>query len=403
MERIFYALGGLVLLSGVTLTALAPTDLMASREAFFARLGILGPSVISSCLLIAIGYVIQLLKAIRDHLAPKAASGSLLSPLTGAVTGAVASAGSHAGNTLERTVDTVGDTGKAAATVVADTATTIKDTGAKAVDTGASAIGTGTAAVIAGGAAIGAVAASVLHSDAEADTAPETPVEPVEVEAAAHAPQAEAMPDLTSYLDSLLNPVTTAAPAPPEAVRIEEAKAEEATNAEPSFESDDFTFDLSDLTPSSTADAPVETPVYQEAPVHFDDDALSRAMTEALNAQDNQEHYNQGQSTVETAAEEPAAEQVAEAPVPSMATPVLDADDTQRAPTVEEYLGRSEPAPEADIVEAPRTVVREGQFAGRRYRMFEDGSLEIDTEQSTIKFASLDDFRAFVSAASTKA
>jgi hypothetical protein len=71
-----------------------------------------------------------------------------------------------------------------------------------------------------------------------------------------------------------------------------------------------------------------------------------------------------------------------------------------RAPTVAEYMERGADAIEAE--EPPRRVIREGQFAGRRYRMFDNGSLEIDTEQSTIRFATLDEFRAFVAAASKR-
>lgn len=70
--------------------------------------------------------------------------------------------------------------------------------------------------------------------------------------------------------------------------------------------------------------------------------------------------------------------------------------DKKRAPTVDEYLAQGKQADEPPQVSAP---VREGSFAGRRYRMFGDGSLEIDTDQSTIRFASLEEFRTFVSAA----
>lgn len=72
-----------------------------------------------------------------------------------------------------------------------------------------------------------------------------------------------------------------------------------------------------------------------------------------------------------------------------------------RAPTVAELLQRDPSDAEADAPPIAR-VTREGQFAGRRYRMFGDGSLEIDTEQSTIRFSSLDEFRAFVASASKK-
>lgn len=69
-----------------------------------------------------------------------------------------------------------------------------------------------------------------------------------------------------------------------------------------------------------------------------------------------------------------------------------------RAPTIAELLAQDLAAAEAAPPEKPKPrVVREGQFAGRSYRTFEDGSLEIDTEQSTLRFDSLEEFRAFVS------
>jgi hypothetical protein len=78
--------------------------------------------------------------------------------------------------------------------------------------------------------------------------------------------------------------------------------------------------------------------------------------------------------------------------------PARPAADPPRSPTVADVIARQE-QPEPPV--PPRIVTREGQFAGRKYRMFQDGSLEIDTEQSTIRFGSLDEFRAFV-AQSTK-
>ena len=71
--------------------------------------------------------------------------------------------------------------------------------------------------------------------------------------------------------------------------------------------------------------------------------------------------------------------------------------EEQRVPTVDEYLSHGQQTDSVPQNTAP--LVREGNFAGRRYRMFDDGSLEIDTDQSTIRFASLEEFRAFVSAA----
>jgi hypothetical protein len=88
----------------------------------------------------------------------------------------------------------------------------------------------------------------------------------------------------------------------------------------------------------------------------------------------------------------PAPSVVAAPPEPE---PEPKPEPEMRAPTVAEFIARGS---EPDPTPAPR-VVREGQFAGRRYRMFEDGSLEIDTEQSTIQFSSLEEFRTFVASA----
>ncbi|MES2906877.1 MAG: hypothetical protein V4691_07625 [Pseudomonadota bacterium] len=72
-------------------------------------------------------------------------------------------------------------------------------------------------------------------------------------------------------------------------------------------------------------------------------------------------------------------------------------DEQRRAPTVDEYLEQDHSQDEDQQPSA--ALAREGTFAGRSYRMYDDGSLEIDTEQSTIRFESLDEFRAFVSTA----
>ncbi len=67
-----------------------------------------------------------------------------------------------------------------------------------------------------------------------------------------------------------------------------------------------------------------------------------------------------------------------------------------RAPTIGEY--QSTGGSQEQREQSPR-LAREGTFAGRNYRMYEDGSLEIDTDQSTIRFDSLEEFRSFVSTA----
>jgi hypothetical protein len=71
-------------------------------------------------------------------------------------------------------------------------------------------------------------------------------------------------------------------------------------------------------------------------------------------------------------------------------------EEERRAPTVNEFLVREN----MDEQQSPSSkLTREGTFAGRSYRMYEDGSLEIDTDQSTIRFDSLDEFRQFVNSA----
>lgn len=76
--------------------------------------------------------------------------------------------------------------------------------------------------------------------------------------------------------------------------------------------------------------------------------------------------------------------------------PIQSAEEERRAPTVDEYLLKAHTSEEPP---SSSRLAREGTFAGRHYRMYEDGSLEIDTDQSTIRFDSLEEFRAFVSSA----
>jgi hypothetical protein len=93
------------------------------------------------------------------------------------------------------------------------------------------------------------------------------------------------------------------------------------------------------------------------------------------------------ETMVETAAPEPVMQ-----PQPQ---PFLPTNDW-RAPTVDEYLEKGNEDGQQD---ASMRLAREGTFAGRNYRMYEDGSLEVDTDQSTIRFDSLEEFRSFVSSA----
>ena len=86
-------------------------------------------------------------------------------------------------------------------------------------------------------------------------------------------------------------------------------------------------------------------------------------------------------------------------PVAPPAQPIIAQANApaNQAPTIAELLER-DLANWAEATEKPRPrVVKEGHFAGRAYRTFEDGSLEIDTEQSTLRFDSLEEFRNFVS------
>lgn len=83
-------------------------------------------------------------------------------------------------------------------------------------------------------------------------------------------------------------------------------------------------------------------------------------------------------------------------PEPGIAAP-REGAQTSKAPTIAELLERDLVSWNA-LAEKPKPrIVREGQFAGRTYRTFDDGSLEIDTEESTLRFDSLDEFRNFVS------
>ena len=93
---------------------------------------------------------------------------------------------------------------------------------------------------------------------------------------------------------------------------------------------------------------------------------------------------------------------------PSRADPALALETTDagalsiasppaaRAPTIAELLERDLANWEPSAEPVRPQLVREGVFAGRTYRTYDDGSLEIDTDQSTLRFDSLDEFRAFI-------
>jgi hypothetical protein len=90
------------------------------------------------------------------------------------------------------------------------------------------------------------------------------------------------------------------------------------------------------------------------------------------------------------------AHQISESSTSENKNPVIERSEEWRAPTVDEFLIKGD----AQEHQNPSSrLAREGTFAGRSYRMYEDGSLEIDTDQSTIRFDSLDEFRKFVSSA----
>ena len=161
-------------------------------------------------------------------------------------------------------------------------------------------------------------------------------------------------PELVS---AALETLPADSPADPVAATIEDVAAELPT------------LDLGlDLDPEPVPAPVVAEPPADDAPFHF-----AEADTEA----------GYTEPAVETAATE------APAPAPT--------EERQRPPTVEEFIAQDS---EAEPPVVPRKVVREGQFAGRRYRMFEDGSLEIDTDQSTLRFDSLEEFRTFVATSS---
>ncbi len=349
MERIFYGLGGLVILTGLALSVLAPTDLMTSRDAFFARLGIIGPALIYGFLIVGVGYIIHLLKAIRDHLVP--VQERLVSD------DPVEQVGSMA-------IGAVGAVGVAAAGLAHAASAALQ--GKSEYPESADEI------------------APAQEQSLQEHGLQEQGLSVTQIAPAHEATQKEDitdLPDLTSYLDSLLNPTA------------QTDAAHAVTNtAEVTSQIDQISFDLSDL--GQIEDAPplsltqsVSLPVDAPTPsTDFDDSFLSQAISDALEPLKSEAHPD----------EQPI---IADVAAPSMA---LANVDEERAPTVAEYLAHPEHHDTQEPNEIPRAVMREGQFAGRRYRMFEDGSLEIDTEQSTIKFDSLDEFRSFVSSANKK-
>lgn len=84
------------------------------------------------------------------------------------------------------------------------------------------------------------------------------------------------------------------------------------------------------------------------------------------------------------------------------AAPELSIEDAL-AEALNEELEAPVQEPKADLPKMPVEVtpsteeaVKTGEIAGRKYRLFADGSLEIDTNQSTIRFDSMDEFRQFI-------
>ncbi len=84
------------------------------------------------------------------------------------------------------------------------------------------------------------------------------------------------------------------------------------------------------------------------------------------------------------------------APTVDAGAPGIASQPAARAPTIAELLERDLANWEPPAEPVRPQLVREGQFAGRTYRTYDDGSLEIDTDQSTLRFDSLDEFRAFI-------
>lgn len=194
-------------------------------------------------------------------------------------------------------------------------------------------------------------------------------------------------------------------PAPPSLdellKRAEPARPPQQTATEPPREPE-----LPRALPLTPPPAPPSSPPELPPLPSFDTGFLAKALLEPEPPAPEPEPPAAEPSPVAPAATAPPPPPEPEPPLPQdeppeTELPHTDEADARRAPTIAELLERDidhepqEPEPSARIV-------REGQFAGRRYRMFENGSLEIDTDQSTIRFGSLDEFRAFVSAAARK-
>jgi hypothetical protein len=428
MAIVLYVVAVVVIVGGFAAAGFAPTEFMGAREAFYAKLFLALPALLIGLLLAGLAAVVSVLQRLelQGREIIELLVGRSATNLAGAEAAAPIPATAEVGRppaqpTAEpivapslmptRTMPASAPIARAAPTSVAfpaDTGTRMDftTTGPRPTSDGSpkprgwrERIGLGPAAVGVGALAGAATTRVVLPELGRA--APE-PGQTDAVDKASEPPPAERRLWLAETVDDPKSLSELNRPGP-----VESSSADAVTtqgNAEPELR-------LEDLLPSSA-----ETETDRAAALGHD------ILTEALSEPDVPSEPEADTATPSEASPPPTeplpevqassglvSESVVEEPeaeAPSINLPAapqltMPQPAPTRVPTVAELLQRDLINQEADAEPMPR-IVREGQFAGRRYRMFENGSLEIDTEQSTIRFASLDEFRAFVASASRK-
>jgi len=406
--------GGLGVLAGLIFGIAVPTDRMTGSEAFFARLIIILPSMLFGLVLVGLGYVSrQLSQLLAQTTVPVPAPASSEVP---------------SADPADRLSKNEPDVSEPAQALPVSPAPPHRADARIPLPTPeplpekATSGGKGLAA--AGGAALaglGAVtAAFAFRKSATTQPAVEAPVpggtEPVtanvEVAEPRSATQSLDESDLATQIGRELERRGALDLAPDE----KESEDDPVPDANPSAEviagPDRVAAAIAALTPSNAAVTVASALVLDDLPMTFDlglgdIDPEPVAKDQATPPQLPDLDLAMGvERSVEADADEtidpprfatPSAELQASIPAPEMVAAA--ATDRWRAPTVEQFVAQEPSAQEPDAA-LPGKVVREGQFAGRRYRMFENGSLEIDTDQSTLRFDSLDEFRSFVAGGS---
>lgn len=401
--------GGLGVLAALVFGIAVPTDRMTGSEAFFARLIIILPSMLFGLVLVGLGYVSrQLSELLARPIAPVPAPAFHEAPSADPV-GDPAKREPDVSEPAQALAVPTAPVHRADARIPLPTPEPLPE---KPVSGGKGMAAMGGAAL----AGLGAVtSAFAFRKSATTPPAVEAPAPAVTEPVTAHvdvARSSAAQPldenDLATQIGRELERRGALDLVPDE----KEAEDDPVPDADPSAEviagPDRVAAAIAALTPSGATLTAPSTPVLDDLPMTFDlglgdpdPEPVAKDQVKPPPLPDLDLAMGEDRS-VEADPDETIDPPIVETAsaglqVPTPAPEMVSATGAERwrAPTVEQFVAQ-EPAAQEQEAALPGKVVREGQFAGRRYRMFENGSLEIDTDQSTLRFDSLDEFRSFV-------